>query len=155
MDIVTLVSAEFSQHTYFIRKINIEPTMSANVMDEDFSRIDGSTFTTNYKYNSEEQEFIFCCKGKPFATLVTSNIPTPTFNLLDFDLIRDLGLKIRISSVENSIMPEINFVSWVKCRQQSSVLTRDPSVVSTSTSRDWLCLTSTGCSTHIVLPEPS
>ena len=68
--------------------------MSANVMDEDFSRIDGSTFTTNYKYNSEEQEFIFCCKGKPFATLVTSNIPTPTFNLLDFDLIRDLGLKM-------------------------------------------------------------
>jgi len=94
VDIVTLVSAEFSQHTYFIRKINIEPTMSANVMDEDFSRIDGSTFTTNYKYNSEEQEFIFCCKGKPFATLVTSNIPTPTFNLLDFDLIRDLGLKM-------------------------------------------------------------
>jgi len=68
--------------------------MSTTFMDTDFSRIGNNDFTTSYKYNSEEQEFIFCCKGKPFATLVTSNIPTPSSNLIDFDLIRDLGLKM-------------------------------------------------------------
>ena len=68
--------------------------MSTNVMNEDFSIVKNKTFTTNYKYNAFEQEFVFCCKGKPFATLVSSNLPTPTSNLVDYDLVKDLNLKM-------------------------------------------------------------
>jgi len=63
-------------------------------MNEDFSIVKNKTFTTNYKYNAFEQEFVFCCKGKPFATLVSSNLPTPTSNLVDYDLVKDLNLKM-------------------------------------------------------------
>jgi len=69
-------------------------TSSMDDCSEDFSKMKTKFFTTNYKYNSEEQEFVFCCKGKPFATLVSSNIPTPTSNLIDYNLVKDLGLKM-------------------------------------------------------------
>lgn len=59
-----------------------------------FSRMKKKMFTTINKYSSHEQEFVFVCKGKPFATLVSSNLPTPTSNLVDFDLVRDLNLKM-------------------------------------------------------------
>jgi len=80
-------------------KNNFEPTMpmSTNVMDEnlqDFNKIIKKSLTTIYNYNSHEQEFVFCCKGKPFATLVSSNLPTPTSNLIDYDLVKDLNLKM-------------------------------------------------------------
>ena len=51
-------------------------------------------FTTRYSYGSREQEFVFCCRGRPFAALVSPNLPTPTSSLLDFDLVKTLGLKI-------------------------------------------------------------
>jgi len=77
------------------------PTQYRDVMDDTFdnssdhfSKINRKNLTTFYEYNSQEQEFVFCCKGKPFATLVSSNLPTPTCNLIDFDLVRDLGLKM-------------------------------------------------------------
>ena len=74
-----MVSVQWSFSIYLFYQIDyIEQTMSTTFMDADFSRIGNNDFTTSYKYNSEEQEFIFCCKGKPFATLVTSNIPTPS-----------------------------------------------------------------------------
>ena len=72
--------------------------MSTNLMDDDnsdcFSKISSETFTAINKYSSYEQEFVFVCKGKPFATLVSSNIPTPTSNLIDYDLVKDLSLKM-------------------------------------------------------------
>ena len=89
---------------YQISYIFNEPTMPTpyrDVMDDTFdnssdhfSKINQKNLTTVYEYNSQEQEFVFCCKGKPFATLVSSNLPTPTCNLIDFDLVRDLGLKM-------------------------------------------------------------
>ena len=51
-------------------------------------------FTTRYSYGNREQEFVFCCRGRPFAALVSPNLPTPTSSLLDFDLVKTLGLKI-------------------------------------------------------------
>ena len=49
--------------------------------------------TLSYKYDDEE-EFIFCVKGKPFPCLVSPKLPTPTSTLIDFDMIHKLGLKM-------------------------------------------------------------
>ena len=60
---------------------------------DDFTYINNS-FTTSYKYPSLDQEFIFTCKGRPFAAMVYSDYPLPTSNLLDYDLVQKLGLKL-------------------------------------------------------------
>ena len=49
--------------------------------------------TLSYKYDDEE-EFIFCIRGKPFPCLVSPKLPTPASTLLDYDVVRDLGLKM-------------------------------------------------------------
>ena len=51
-------------------------------------------FTTRYSYGSSDQEFVFCCRGRPFAAMVYSNLPTPTSSLIDYDLAKSLGLKV-------------------------------------------------------------
>ena len=51
-------------------------------------------FTTRYSYGNTDSEYVFTCKGRPFAVLVSDNLPTPTSNLLDFDLVKSLGLKV-------------------------------------------------------------
>ena len=48
----------------------------------------------SYKYGNNEQEYVFCVKGRPFPCLVSPHIPTPTASLLDYQLVRDLGLKM-------------------------------------------------------------
>ena len=53
-----------------------------------------NNFTTRYVYGNEENEYVFVCKGRPFAVLVSPLLPTPTSNLLDYDLVRSLGLKL-------------------------------------------------------------
>jgi len=51
-------------------------------------------FTASYVYGSTDEEFIFACKGRPFAVLVSDNLPTPATNLIDHNLVRELGLKM-------------------------------------------------------------
>ena len=51
-------------------------------------------FTTRYSYGNTDSADGFTCKGRPFAVLVSDNLPTPTSNLLDFDLVKSLGLKV-------------------------------------------------------------
>ena len=51
-------------------------------------------FTTRYSYGGRDQEYVFCCRGRPFAALVSQNLPTPTSSLIDFDLVKTLGLKV-------------------------------------------------------------
>ena len=60
-----------------------------------------SMFTTMYKYGSRggstlagDKEYVFACRGRPFAALVSAHIPTPYSTLLDYDLIKKLGLKV-------------------------------------------------------------
>ena len=53
-----------------------------------------NTFTTRYSYGTTDSEYVFTCKGRPFAVLVSDNLPTPTSNLLDFDLVKSLGHKV-------------------------------------------------------------
>ena len=50
--------------------------------------------TSNYKYSQYEEEHIFSCRGRPFAVLVSSFLPTPPASLIDYDLVRDLKLKM-------------------------------------------------------------
>ena len=50
--------------------------------------------TLNYKYSEYEEEHIFSCRGRPFAVLVSSFLPTPPASLIDYDLVRDLKLKM-------------------------------------------------------------
>ena len=51
-------------------------------------------FTTRYSYGNTDSKYVFTCQGRPFAVLVSDNLPTPTSNLLDFDLVKSLGLKV-------------------------------------------------------------
>ena len=50
--------------------------------------------TMSYQYGNDEKEFIFCMKGRPFPCLVSPYLPTPTASLIDYNLVRDLGLKM-------------------------------------------------------------
>ena len=50
--------------------------------------------TSNYKYSNYEEEHIFSCRGRPFAVLVSSFLPTPPASLIDYELVRDLKLKM-------------------------------------------------------------
>ena len=42
-----------------------------------------NNFTTRYVYGNEENEYVFVCRGRPFAVLASPLLPTPTSNLLD------------------------------------------------------------------------
>ena len=50
--------------------------------------------TLSYNYDDGNEEFIFCVKGKPFPCLMSTKLPTPTRTLLDFTMVRELGLKM-------------------------------------------------------------
>ena len=51
-------------------------------------------FTTSYSYGLNGKEYVFSCKGRPFAALVSPHLPTPTSSLLDYDLVKKLGLPL-------------------------------------------------------------
>ena len=51
-------------------------------------------FTTRYTYGSQDLEYVFSCRGRPFVALVSPNYPTPTSSLFDYDLVKSLGLKL-------------------------------------------------------------
>ena len=53
-----------------------------------------AAFTMSYSYGSADKEYVFSCRGRPFAALVSTNLPTPSSSLLDYALIRQLGLKM-------------------------------------------------------------
>ena len=71
-----------------MKKIKIEPTMISNQTKS------GSVFTTSYLYGSTDEEFVFACKGRPFAALISDNLPVPASTLIDHNMVRDLGLKM-------------------------------------------------------------
>ena len=50
--------------------------------------------TMFYNYANEEKEFIFCVKGRPFPCLISPYLPTPSASLVDYNLVRNLGLKM-------------------------------------------------------------
>ena len=50
--------------------------------------------TMCYSYANQEKEYVFCVKGCPFPCLVSPHLPTPTASLIDYDLVKDVGLKM-------------------------------------------------------------
>ena len=54
-----------------------------------------STLTTFYNYSDgNESEFVFSCKGRPFTSLISTFLPTPSSTLIDYGLVKDLNLKM-------------------------------------------------------------
>ena len=47
--------------------------------------------TLRYQYANEEEEYVFCVKGRPFGVLVSPSLPTPSSTLIDYNLIRRLS----------------------------------------------------------------
>ena len=41
-----------------------------------------------------DQEFVFACRGRPFSVLTAPQFPTPTFTMVDYNLVRDLKLRL-------------------------------------------------------------
>ena len=56
--------------------------------------VTNGVLTTSYTYGTADKEYVFSCKGRPFAALVSPNLPTPTSTLLDYDFIRKLRIKM-------------------------------------------------------------
>ena len=46
------------------------------------------------RYPNNEIEHIFCFKGRPFGCLSSPHLPTPTATLVDYNLVKDLGMKM-------------------------------------------------------------
>ena len=51
--------------------------------------------TTCQDYSPEMKEYIFAIKGWPFAMLSSQKLPVPPVSLIDYDLVRDLGLEMK------------------------------------------------------------
>ena len=55
----------------------------------------GKMFSTaRQDYSPEMKEYIFAIKGRPFAMLSSQKLPAPPVSLIDYDLVRDLGLEM-------------------------------------------------------------
>ena len=50
--------------------------------------------TLCYDNYPDQREFVFAIKGRPFSMLSTQRLPVPTSSLIDYKLVRDLGLKM-------------------------------------------------------------
>lgn len=50
--------------------------------------------TMCYDNYPDQREFVFSMKGRPFSMLSTQRLPVPPSNLIDYNLVRDLGLKM-------------------------------------------------------------
>ena len=61
------------------------------------------TLWGNYKVLGQNihpcQEYIFAFCGRPFGCLLSPHLPTPTATLIDYNLVKDLGMKITIPEV--------------------------------------------------------
>ena len=60
----------------------------------DNNPVTNGVLTPSYTYGDTDKEYVFSCKGHPFAALVSFNLPIPTSTLLDLDLIRKLRIKM-------------------------------------------------------------
>ena len=46
-------------------------------------------------YSPDMKEFVFAIRGRPFAMLSSQKLPVPPVSLIDYDLVRDLGLEMK------------------------------------------------------------
>ena len=65
----------------------------------------------------KEQEFVMCHKSRPFAVLVSPNLPTPSSSYIDHHLAKELGLRITdISCKKMSFAGKKNWECLAKFR---------------------------------------
>ena len=57
--------------------------------------VTNGVLTTSYTYGDTDKEYVFSCKGRPFAALVSSNLPIPTSTLLDYDLAQTISSSLK------------------------------------------------------------
>ena len=50
--------------------------------------------TMSHDGSQGDREFVFACKGRPFSVLTAPNFPTPAVTMVDYNLIRDLKLRL-------------------------------------------------------------
>jgi len=50
--------------------------------------------TLCYDNYPDQREYVFAIKGRPFSMLSTQRMPVPNISLIDYNLVRDLGLKM-------------------------------------------------------------
>ena len=51
--------------------------------------------TASQDYSPDMKEYVFAIKGRPFAMLHSQKLPVPPVSLIDFTLVRDLGLEMQ------------------------------------------------------------
>jgi len=51
-------------------------------------------FVTTCYDHPDMKEFVFSCKGRPFAMMSSEKIPVPSLTLIYFNLVQDLGIKM-------------------------------------------------------------
>ena len=64
------------------------------------------------RYPNQEKEYIFCVKGRPFGCLVSPHLPTPSSTLVDYNMVRDLGIK----------MTDLQYTKFPYCGHKMRVL---------------------------------
>ena len=58
------------------------------------NKISKFTPTLCNEYPNQEKEYIFAVKGRPFGCLVSPYLPTPTSTIIDYNLVRDIVMKM-------------------------------------------------------------
>ena len=53
-----------------------------------------SYLTMSYEGSQGDREFVFSCKGRPFSVLTAPSFPTPPSTMVDYNLVRDLKLRM-------------------------------------------------------------
>ena len=53
-----------------------------------------SYVTMCYDGRQGDKEFVLACKGRPFSVLTAPNFPTPAVTMVDYNLVRDLKLRM-------------------------------------------------------------
>ena len=70
-------------------RTNNNPKMSTSVVS-----VTSNSFTTIYNYDNGEEQHVFTCRGRPFVALISPQITTLPFTIIDYDFIKSVGLEL-------------------------------------------------------------
>ena len=70
--------------------------MKISIKKKSKGKTSAKIFSTDCQdYSPDMKEYVFAIKGRPFAMLSSQKLPVPPVSLIDFNLVRDLGLEIQ------------------------------------------------------------
>ena len=64
------------------------------------------------RYANKDTEYIFCVRGRPFGCLSSPHLPTPTSTLIDYNMVKDIGLK----------MTDLQYTKFAYCGNKLRIL---------------------------------